>query len=91
MKLDGLNKKPDKKTINFEFKLSVMEYSSFIDLSSLSEDARKELESFLEYLVFKYQKIKKRKPKSQNTKPRFSAIQIDTRGFKFNRDEANER
>ena len=68
-----------------------MEYSSFIDLNSLSEDARKELESFYEYLIFKYQKIKKRKTKSQYAKPRLSAIQIDTRGFKFNRDEANER
>ena len=68
-----------------------MEYSSFIDLNSLTEDARKELESFYEYLIFKYQNIKKRKPKGQYAKPRFSAIQIDTREFKFNRDEANER
>ena len=28
---------------------------------------------------------------SRNPKKAFEAIQIDTRGFKFNRDEANER
>ena len=29
---------------------------------------------------------------SENTrKPTFNALSIDTRGFKFNRDEANER
>ncbi|NOX84578.1 MAG: hypothetical protein GXO86_01220 [Chlorobi bacterium] len=68
-----------------------MDYSSFIDINSLSEEARKELESFYEYLVFKYKNIKTRKHKSQNHKDLFSSIQIDTKGFKFNREEANER
>ena len=69
----------------------VMDYSSFIDLNSLTEEARKELESFYEYLIFKYKKIKKNKHKNQHDKTRFSAIQLDTKGFKFNREEANER
>ena len=68
-----------------------MDYSSFIDLNSLTEEARKELESFYEYLIFKYKKIKKNKHKNKYDKTRFSAIQLDTKGFKFNREEANER
>lgn len=68
-----------------------MDYSAFIDLNSLTEEARKELESFYEYLVFKYNKIKKHKSESHHEKNKFSAIRLDTKGFKFNRDEANER
>ena len=30
-------------------------------------------------------------PKKPSFKKRFKAIKLDTRGFKFNRDEANER
>lgn len=68
-----------------------MGYSAFIDLNSLTEEARKELESFYEYLVFKYKKVKKQKPKNQADKNKFSAIRLDTKGFSFNREEANER
>ena len=68
-----------------------MENLSFIDLNSLSEEARKELESFYEYLLFKYKKIKQFKQKTKKSKNSFSALQLDTKGFKFNRDEANER
>jgi len=68
-----------------------MENLSFIDLNSLSEEARKELESFYEYLLFKYKKIKQFKQKTKKSKNNFSALQLDTKGFKFNRDEANER
>lgn len=68
-----------------------MGYSSFININSLSEEARKELESFYEYLVFKYKKRKVRKSENNPDKNKFSAIQLDTIGFKFSREEANER
>ena len=68
-----------------------MGYSSFIDLNALSEEAKKELESFYEYLIFKYKSLKKEKNKSKKENDKFSAIQLDTKGFKFNREEANER
>ena len=31
-----------------------MDYTAFIDINSLTEEARKELENFYEYLIFKY-------------------------------------
>jgi hypothetical protein len=33
-----------------------MDYSAFIDLSILNDDAKKELELFYKYLLFKYRK-----------------------------------
>ena len=68
-----------------------MDYSAYINLNSLTEEARKELESFYEYLVFKYKRKKKKISAIQNSKRKFSAIQLDTKGFIFNREEANER
>ena len=68
-----------------------MEYSTFLDLNSLSEEARNELESFYEYLLFKYKKRKKKKEKTLSSGAKFTAVQIDTKGFKFDREEANER
>ena len=68
-----------------------MDYSSFIDLNALSEDAKEELASFYEYLVFKYRKINKHKENKHKNLKKFSAIQLDTKGFKFNREEAYER
>jgi len=67
-----------------------MDYSSFIDLNSLSEEARKELEIFYDYLVFKYNRRKKKSVKGKRMK-KFTSIQLDTKGFRFNREEANER
>ena len=32
-----------------------------------------------------------KKPKAEKGKKQFKAINLDTRGFKFNREEANER
>ncbi|MBL7103598.1 MAG: hypothetical protein ISS18_04645 [Bacteroidales bacterium] len=68
-----------------------MDYTAFIDINSLTEEARKELESFYEYLIFKYKKTKNKKLDVHKDKKNFSAIQLDTKGFKFNREEANER
>lgn len=68
-----------------------MDYSAYINLNSLTGEARKELESFYEYLIFKYKRNKKKISDIQNSKRKFSAIQLDTKGFKFNREEANER
>ena len=70
----------------------IMEYSAFINLNSLTDEAKKELESFYEYLIFKYTKIKKKEfVDGHNNKRSFTAIQLDTKNFKFNREEANER
>ena len=66
-----------------------MDYSAYINLNSLTGEARKELESFYEYLIFKYKRNIKKISDIQNSKSKFSAIQLDTKGFKFNREEAN--
>jgi len=68
-----------------------MNHTAFIDLNSLTDDAKKELESFYEYLIFKYKKTKNKKLNAHKVKKNFSAIQLDTKGFIFNREEANER
>lgn len=44
----------------------------------------------VEVIVFLVEDVKAQAAKFKKTKS-FSAIQLDTRGFKFNRDEANER
>jgi hypothetical protein len=75
----------------FDFKKAyIMDYSSFINLNSLSEEARKELQVFYEYLIYKYSRRGKKLKKGKENE-RFSAIELNTVGFKFNRDEANER
>lgn len=68
-----------------------MDYSKYIDISSLSEKARQELESFYEYLNYKYKIIKEKKPEKELRSNKFKAIQLDTIGFTFDREEANER
>ena len=68
-----------------------MNHAAFIDLNPLTDEAKKELEIFYEYLIFKYKKIKNKKLNVHKVKKNFSAIQLDTKGFKFNREEANER
>jgi len=68
-----------------------MSNTAFIDMNSLTDEAKKELEIFYEYLIFKYKKTKKKKVDFYKGKKNFSAIQLDTIGFKFNREEANER
>jgi len=73
-----------------------MDYSSFMDLNSLSEEARKELESFYEYLVFKSKKKTSRKNNKESKKEQFMRfadkhlIELPD-DYKFNREEANER
>lgn len=64
----------------------MMETSQYIDMHTLTEEAQNELKKFYDYLVYKYmgEKVKK-------TEKKFEAIQIDTRGYKFNREEANVR
>jgi hypothetical protein len=69
-----------------------MDYSHYILLKNLKGNARKELKSFIEYLYFKH-KINKdlEKGNSSSDIKQFNAFEIDTMGYKFNRDEANER
>lgn len=68
-----------------------MDHSAFIDISNLSEDAKKELMEFYAYLIKKYKLVKGKKSKLPVRKKDFNALSIDTIGYKFNRDEANER
>ncbi len=73
-----------------------MDYNSFIDINSLSEEARKELESFYKYLVFKYGGKKKRKTDLEKKKEDFLKFAdkhlIDLpEDYKFNREELHER
>ena len=44
----------------------------------------------IEVIAFVIEEAKSKAADLKKTKT-FSAIQLDTRGFKFNRDEANER
>ena len=68
-----------------------MEYSTYLNFQNLNVEARNELKSFIEFLVFKYKIGKGKSKDSGSKKKQFTAISLDTRGFKFNRDEANER
>ena len=74
-----------------------MEHPAFINLDLLSQEARKELETFYEYLLFKYKQPRKAKQddaSSQVTKFREFADghQIHLpEDYKFDREEANER
>ncbi len=70
-----------------------MDYSAFINLNSLSEEAQAELKSFYEYLIFKYKKKKTKEKKEDNAGfKEFLSTPIKKSDFKFlNREERNER
>jgi hypothetical protein len=73
-----------------------MEHSAFIDLNVLSEEAKRELLDFYNYLLFKYKSKKGKESSSDTKRKRFSQFAKDHQivlpeGFKFNRDEANGR
>jgi hypothetical protein len=59
-----------------------------IDIDILPEDVKRELMDFYEYLINKYVTKVVTMEKKQI---RFSAINLNTKGFKFNREEANAR
>jgi hypothetical protein len=68
-----------------------MDHAAFIDLHELDDEAKKELKTFIEFLTFKG-KIKKKGIKSPRRKKlTFKTLSLDTSGFKFSREEANER
>ena len=73
-----------------------MEYSAYINLNSLTDEARKELESFYEYLVFKYRKKTKMKTEVESKKEQFFRFVENhsynlPENYKFNREELHER
>jgi len=68
-----------------------MEKSAFINLQNFNVEARKELDSFIDFLMYKYRIGEEKNKNNDSNKKQFTAISIDTKGFKFNRDEANER
>ncbi len=74
-----------------------MEHSAFINIDLLTLEARKELETFYEFLLFKYQHQKKVKRDSAKERAKKFEQFADQHlislpnDFKFNREEANER
>jgi hypothetical protein len=68
-----------------------MESLAYINLQDFNPDAQKELKTFIDFLRFKYKIGKGKNNDSKSENKRFSAIGIDTRNFKFDREEANER
>ena len=82
---------PELLNLLFLKKKSVMNHFAFIDFNLLSEEAKKELQFFYEYLVYKYGLSNEKKPDQDKDQKKFEAISLNTIGFKFNREEANER
>jgi hypothetical protein len=74
-----------------------MEHSAFINLDLLSPEARKELETFYEFLLFKYRKNKKKQNEDSSEKANQFKDFADKHlislpgDYTFNREEANER
>lgn len=74
-----------------------MEYSAYININDLADEAKKELELFYEYLLFKYKQPKQEKKATPGNKvERFKTFAdqhlIDLPAdYKFSREEANER
>lgn len=70
-----------------------MDYTAFINLNSLTDEAKKELENFYEYLIFKYrQKTFQKKKENHQNFSEFLSTPIKSNDFKFlNREERNER
>lgn len=78
---------------NFVKIKSTMQHSAFLNIESLSEEARRELETFYQFLLFKYGKKNKNKQvKSQNQLDEFLKNPLRTDHFAIlNRSERNER
>ena len=74
-----------------------MEYSAFININLLPGEARKELETFYEFLLFKYKHFKhKKEDVLEDRVKKFKKFAdqhlIDLPAdYKFDREEANER
>lgn len=67
-----------------------MDYSAYLNLDNLSDESRKELENFIAFLRFKHRQSGN-KEKPTTTSRHFNTLSLDTKGYKFNRDEANAR
>jgi hypothetical protein len=74
-----------------------MEHSAFINIDLLSQEAKKELETFYEYLLFKYKQPRKAKQDDAGTQIKKFREFADSHlihlpaDYKFDREEANER
>lgn len=75
--------------------INVIENNSQFILSQLPEQAKDEMNTFLQYLVYKYNisiENKQKQPKENSLIDKFSAFRTGLPlGYKFNREEANER
>jgi len=68
-----------------------MEHSAFINLELLSQEARKELETFYDYLLFKYRHIEAKETKHEKF-GKFLSKTIIAEQFEMpDREERNER
>lgn len=70
-----------------------MEHTAFINIDQLDGEARKELETFYEFLLFKHRKKEVKKPQALHGRfAEFLSNTIKTEQFElFNREERNER
>lgn len=70
-----------------------MNQSAFIDINELSEEGKKELEKFYEFLIFKFGKKKSRTKKMAKERlAGFLSNPIDVEQFQMlNREERNDR
>lgn len=70
-----------------------MEHTAFINIDLLDGEARKELETFYEFLLFKYRKKEVKKPQAPRGRfAEFLSNTIKAEQFEmFNREERNER
>lgn len=65
-----------------------MNFSACLSMNQLDAEALRELRTYIDFLNYK---SKLRKTKVYPRKKQFAVLSIDTKGFKFDRDEANER
>jgi len=70
-----------------------MEHSAFINIDLLTLEARKELETFYEFLLFKHQKKEVKEPHHTHERfDKFLSNTIKAEQFEMlNREERNER
>lgn len=69
-----------------------MEQSTYLNISQLSEEARRELKAFYHFLLFKYQDSGKKEMKGKSRLENFLSNPIEVKNFiSFSREERNER
>ena len=69
-----------------------MEQSTYLNISQLSDEARRELKAFYHFLLYKYQNSGKNEMKGKSRFDDFLSTPLEVKNFEsFNREERNER